>query len=395
MLYRITDIDSLVQTAIEESLLLLHNNLTSFGIAAAARTRKSAHRGYTCIFGRDAAICALAMIMSGDSVLQQGAKTSLLTLGRHQARNGQIPKFVNPASDEADFWYLGCIDATLWWLIAVHFYAEHLPKENFKHELALQITKAIQWLDCQEHPCLFLLQQNEASDWADIMPRSGFVLYTNTLWYYVKRIYKLPGTEQTKFNFNHLFFPFSRYTPNYRRLRLLRHYVRNKTKNKDLYLSFVNFSFWGEEGDVLGNLLAILLGLADEERSHAILHALGRKGINSPFLARATCTPIEQNDPLWRTYMARHQQNFSYQYHNGGIWPFIGGFWVLALHRAGLSSQAQTELHHLAQVNSIHDWQFNEWFHGQTGEPRGMPKQSWNAAMLLLAYYGFSKNIFN
>ena len=24
--------------------------------------------------------------------------------------------------------------------------------------------------------------------------------------------------------------------------------------NNDLYLSFVNFSFWGEEGDVLGNL---------------------------------------------------------------------------------------------------------------------------------------------
>ena len=32
----------------------------------------------------------------------------------------------------------------------------------------------------QEHQRFFLLQQNEASDWADIMPRSGFVLYTNT-----------------------------------------------------------------------------------------------------------------------------------------------------------------------------------------------------------------------
>ena len=34
-----------------------------------------------------------------------------------------MPKFVDVARNEADFWYLGCIDATLWWLIA----ADHLP----------------------------------------------------------------------------------------------------------------------------------------------------------------------------------------------------------------------------------------------------------------------------
>ena len=43
-----------------------------------------------------------------------------------------------------------------------------------------------------EHQRFFLLQQNEATDWADIMPRSGFVLYSNALWYLVKRLYALP-----------------------------------------------------------------------------------------------------------------------------------------------------------------------------------------------------------
>ena len=41
------------------------------------------------------------------------------------------------------------------------------------------IERAIHWLLAQEHQRFFLLQQNEASDWADIMPRSGYVLYTN------------------------------------------------------------------------------------------------------------------------------------------------------------------------------------------------------------------------
>lgn len=48
-----------------------------------------------------------------------GAELSLLTLAGHHAANGQIPKYVDPQRDEADFWYLGCIGATLWWLVAV------------------------------------------------------------------------------------------------------------------------------------------------------------------------------------------------------------------------------------------------------------------------------------
>ncbi len=48
----------------------------------------------------------------------------------------------------------------------------------------------------------------------------------------------------------------------YRRARLLNEYVLQQGRT-DLYLSFVNFAFFGEEGDVFGNVLAVLLGLAD------------------------------------------------------------------------------------------------------------------------------------
>ena len=127
-----------------------------------------------------------------------------------------------------------------------------------------------------------LLTQNEASDWADIMPRSGFVLYSNALWHHVKRLYELPGREETLKHFNSLFYPFSGEIAEYRRLRLLNHYVRRRARNDDLYLSFVNFSFWGEEGDVFGNLLAVLLGLATDSRARAIVHRLERAQIAHP-----------------------------------------------------------------------------------------------------------------
>jgi hypothetical protein len=63
--------------------------------------------------------------------------------------------------------------------------------------------------------------------------------------------------------------------------------------------------------------------------------------------------------------MGRHKQNHSHQYHNCGISPFIGGFWVMALARFGKKTLTQKELAKLTMVNSLDEWRFTEWFHGQ------------------------------
>ena len=238
------------------------------------------------------------------------------------------------------------------------------------------------------------MTQNEASDWADIMPRSGFVLYSNTLWYYVKKLYDLPGQDETRQHFNSLFYPFSGEIAEYRRLRLLNHYVRRRARNSDLFLSFVNFSFWGEEGDVFGNLLSVVLGPASDARARAIAHRLERAQVASPVPVRTTLAPIQPYSPLWRDYMARHHQNLVYQYHNGGCWPMVGGFWVMMLAALGEAEKARAALENLARANAVNNWQFNEWFHGLTGEPMGMPGQSWNAAAFLLAQQSLDDRIF-
>lgn len=85
--------------------------------------------------------------------------------------------------------------------------------------------------------------------------------------------------------------------------------------------------------------------------------------------------------------MENHNLNFPYQYHNGGCWPYIGGFWVMALKNVKENKLAESELTKLAQTNKINNWQFNEWFHGKTGKPMGMAGQSWNAANFILAYH--------
>ena len=100
---------------------------------------------------------------------------------------------------------------------------------------------------------------------------------------------------------------------------------------------------------------------------------------------RVTLHPMAPSHELWRAYMGRHQQNLVHQYHNGGLWPFVGGFWVMALARLGLHDEAQAALLRLAQANAHGDWRFTEWFHGRTLAPMGMAGQSWNAATFLLA----------
>ena len=383
---RRADVDECAARAVA----LLRANLSDAGILAAAPSSKAVARGYRAIFGRDAAVCSLGMAVSGDVTLEREAATGLVTLARHQARNGQIPKYVDLVSDDADFWYLGCIDATLWWLIAIALLDRAEPARSLRRTLASNVDAAIRWLGCQEHQRFFLLQQNEASDWADIMPRSGFVLYTNALWYAVKLLYGLPQASDTLCNANQLFRPFDASLDEYRRGRLLTHYARHRTRNRELYLSFVNFSFVGDEGDTFGNVLAVLCGLADDASAHRTLHALIRAGVADPYPVRVLCDPIPEASMLWRPYMSRHRQNYEWQYHNGGIWPFVGGFYAGALAQAGLDAEANLELAKLAKANAVDDWGFVEWLHGRTLEPLGMRGQSWNAATFLLARHAIA-----
>jgi len=379
----------LLATCHTHAVELLRRNLSPGGILAASAGKRAELRGYTAIFGRDAAVCALGMAVSGDELLEREAATGLHTLAEHQASNGQIPKFVDLHRREADFWYLGCIDSTLWWLIALAFLdsraGTHGRGGDLRRFYSWRIELAVQWLLAQEHQRFFLLQQNEASDWADIMPRSGFVLYTNALWYFVKRLYGLKHAAQTLQNFNGLFHPFSTGLAEYRRARLLNDYVLRNARDRDLYLSFVNFSFFGEEVDVFGNVLAVVLGLADERAGRRTLDALTKSRVHDPYPVRVVTRPIKRASVLWRPYMARHRQNLVFQYHNGGIWPMVGGFWVAALVSSGRKRQAEAELVKLARACAVKNWSFTEWLHGRTFAPRGMPGQSWNAAAYLMA----------
>ena len=85
-------------------------------------------------------------------------------------------------------------------------------------------------------------------------------------------------------------------------------------------------------------------------RAAARSTALQRARVSRLYPVRAVTHPIRRRSALWRPYMARHRQNEVWQYHNGGIWPMVGGFWVVALAAAGRLPQARLELVKLARA---------------------------------------------
>ena len=390
--------DKTIEECYKKSIALLLNNSNNYGVLASAPSVKAKQRNYLSIFGRDASICSLGMVVSKNSKLIAIAEKSLKNLAVYQAKNGQIPNYIKPENKIADFYYLGCIDATLWWLIAVSFFDKHSGKKSlFKNQLKKNINKAIFWLEGREHQKFYLLEQGEASDWADLMPRSGYVLYSNVLWIWVKKLYKLKTLNQTKKNLNFLFYPWQKIPLNYysenHHAKVLMEYIKNNSNKLPYYLSFVNYAFGGEDTDVYSNLLACLLDLPGKKLKNNIINFLQKEKNNSLLPIKSCFNPIKENSKLWRPYMLSHKQNYPEQYHNGGIWPFIGCLWPMLIYKTGNKEKAYKELKKVAQANKLNNWEFNEWLHGKTGKPLGMAGQSWNAGMFLLAYHYLNNEI--
>jgi hypothetical protein len=150
-----------------------------------------------------------------------------------------------------------------------------------------------------------------------------------------------------------------------------------------------------ERFDLLGNSWAILTGIASASRSRdmatwieAESDALRQKNELALDLPPCLIPYVQPSDPDWRSRY--HQFNQPGEYHNGGIWPFICGFYVAALVAAGRPRLAERKLRSLTRLmrkkNSAQTaFGFNEWFKAQDGTARGQDWQTWSAAMYVYA----------
>lgn len=394
--------NKLINDCYQKSIELLLKNSTKLGVMASSPSKKSRKKIYTNIFGRDASICALGMVASKNRELIKSAKRSLLTLSKYQTELGQIPSSVNPETGQSAFYFLGSIDSTLWWLIAVDFYNKNSADIELKIKLLPQIKKAITWLRYQDRNNDGLLEEGESCNWSDDMPDNGRTLYTNILWYRVLDIYGFKREKELAADgLNTIFLPhkakiinslFFQSDPHHRKKELS--VIKDFVNDVPYYLHYISYRHASDRCDVYSNILTILFGLTNKKIEKSIIDFLRKKRVSKNFPVSVLTPPIDPRDFDWRPNMDEDTcANKPYSYHNGGVWPYVGAFYAMSLKKAEKEKLAIRELARTAEANKINRWQFNEWFHLKTGEPMGMPYQSWNAGTFLLAYHYLKNEI--
>ncbi|MCA9371648.1 hypothetical protein KC726_01995 [Candidatus Woesebacteria bacterium] len=399
----------LVDICYQKAIAGLLKNKLNIGLAA-AEPKEKLEKDYDTLFTRDTAICTLGMVASGNEELIALTKQSLDALSNAQSKKGQFPSNTIPEKGWTQWWMPGTIDGTLWWPIAVLNYVKQTGDREYYTKHKERIEKAFTWLTYQDTNNDNLLEQGEAAGWDDEMPRMGLVLLTNALWYWLVSLRieveerhdltKLKGTIYEGINTmlwvhksrdnNMDYIPDNEYTRNNTFAKTYIEWVNARVVYLPHYLGFLSHKTYEMRCETLGNVLACITGLADHEKAKLITDHIVRAGINKPYPIKVLHPPIYPGEEDWREYMQKGRQNYPWQYHNGGIWLFAGGFWVMWLAQQD-KERAEQELEKLAQANALNDWAFNEFLHGQHGTPMGIDKQSWSMAMYIAAYKAVKK----
>jgi GH15 family glucan-1,4-alpha-glucosidase len=401
--------ERLLDDARDRAMGILHRCLTPHGFRASGLAT-----GYPQIWARDSMIVFLGAAASGDPDLVAAGRASLETMGRHQSSRGLIQLNVNPDTGYVSTENAGAVDGNLWYVLGHYLHFKLTGDCDFLLRHWPTIERAMYWLEYQDMNECGLVEVPEAGDWMDLLAVRYNVLYDNVLYYAATLVYEVLAQQLPPEKTCHQ--PEVGAAGIHERLNLLmwidrcwvaEHFAEHLEKLKSIrlewfmlyhnvgtissrpfYLPWVAFREYGDWCDSLGNCLAILTGVADRHRAEHILRYMHQVGMAEPYPTKAIHPPIYPGEPNWREYYRSRTLNLPHQYHNGGIWPLIGGFHVAALVRHGWKAEAERLLVSLAKANHqgvYQPWEFTEWLHGESGHPMGYAQQAWSAAMFVYA----------
>lgn len=366
----------LKEQAYDKAIWILEKCSTPHGFFAA-------FPGYDMVFGRDSMIISLGASVTSNKKLKQAYKKSLITLAEYQSSKGQIPNAVDKYSKRKHHVDYMSIDSTLWFILSSYYYQKRYKENSLLNKHKKNIEKAFHWLACQDTGEDGLPEQLPTTDWQDAFPhRYGHTINTQALYYQALTLAR-KGKEAKKVK------------------EVVNKHSDLGLWDKNFYLPWrwKNHGKYHEKGgwfDSLGNLLAIIFGLADKNKSLKILSYIKNNKIDKPYPIKAIYPAIEKGSKDWQDYFLDSEAGIPWHYLNAGIWTYVGGFYILALIKMKNFKEAEVQLEKLAEANMKNDGGFVEWLNGITGKPGkyelGVKSyQGWNAAMYILAYESLKK----
>lgn len=338
---------------------------------------RAAGWGYPEPYTRDLMISSLGIFASENDQLLVCLQRVLETLAQNQTSHGHIPSLVHDPEDR------GASDTTPLFLMALAIFRKVTGNKDF---LEKAVSKALTWMDYQSPSDRVIVAQLPTSDWRDEQWILGYGLFVNTIVYAYLRLFGRNDKAS--------------------QLRdLIRHFIiRGEKQHRHVHEGLVvpykpYYALWSykiyrnERFDLLGNSLAILTGIASPSRSKKLILWIETECENlqehkelAVDLPPSLFPYIRPEDPDWRPRYEKYNQPG--EYHNGGVWPFICGFYVAAVLAAGMPRLAEKKLAALTELvrpsrGRKLAFGFNEWIRAQDGTPQGQDWQTWSAAMYL------------
>lgn len=336
--------------------------------------------GYAGLWARDSMITSLGASLAGADY-KKTFQASLSLLSKYQSKLGQIPNAVGDYNtDRRSRVTFNTIDSTLWYIVGHYIYARAYGDQELLKKYKRNINRAFLWLAYQDPNEDKLLVQQPTMDWQDAFPHKyGRVINTQALYYAALR---MAGQNQLAEHLKNVV------------NGQIETYLSLYDKKLGYYLPWIWKNHDGDREqeewfDTLGNLLAIISGLATPGRAVKILDYIEAKKINRPYPCQAIYPSFRSGTKEWHSYFSKAMSK-PYQYLNAGIWPFIGAFYVAALVKTKRYVQAERELELLTKANKLgreRAWEFNEWLDGRYGRPRGTAYQGWSAGAYLWAWH--------
>ncbi len=340
---------------------------------------RTAGWGYPEPYTRDLMISALGFLACGKEELIHPLRRVLETCAENQTEHGHIPSLVHDPDDR------GASDTTPLFLMALAMYRKVVGEKEFLEEAA---QKALTWMDYQSPSDRVIVAQQPTSDWRDEQWVLGYGLYVNAIVYTYLRLF---GQHKKASILRKSMgrFVITGEAPD--------HHVHEGlvVPHKPYYALWSYKLYRSERFDLLGNSLAILSGLASPSRAKSLIRwveeesqALKEKGQLAFELPPNLFPYILPTDPDWRPRYERFGKPG--EYHNGGLWPFICAFYVVAALAAGLPRIAEQKFEALTRIvqparDASLSFGFNEWLRAQDGVVMGQDWQTWSAAMYLYA----------
>jgi sucrose-6F-phosphate phosphohydrolase len=397
---------ALIATGYDQALVALRKNITPMGFSACSLADNivtGTDVNYRSVWARDGCFTVVQTIEMDEPDLRAAQANTLRTLLDAIAPNGQVPANVRIDTRTPEYTGVGgicSIDSGLWLIVAVYHYVTATGDMSLLAEYAAPLQRCMEWLGAHDSNNDGLIEVPEAGDWTDLFGRSYQVLYDEVLWYRANVCFGRLLEYQQEFDraadflrwSQHIagrikasFWPSTSSDPKGTTTFADRQVSLGDTQY--LIAEITPFAFnW--RCDVLGNVLAFLTNVIDIDRARTAFRFMWGVGVSRPYPVANLYPAVQSGDPDWRPYYTVNLLNLPHHYHNGGIWPFIGGLWVRYVHRLGLHDLALNELVRLACVNRLgrtREWEFNEWVHGVTGLPMGKSYQAWSAAAYLRA----------